>query len=81
MMRLDQWDREIAPYLNTLELAARRAKGGAQDMRLSIRMLTSRPPWLARSADALKQAEAALTDTLERVREARKAYDALPMQE
>ena len=80
-MTLTQWDHEIAPYLANLEYTGRRLSSSAQDLRLPLRMLKSRPQWLARSDDALRAAEAALADTLEQVREARKLYDALPVQE
>ena len=80
-MTLTQWDNEIAPYLADLEHTGRRLSSSAHDLKLPLRMLKSRPQWLARSSEALKAAEAALADTLAQVREARAQYDALPVEE
>lgn len=78
-MSLTQWDREIAPYLQTIESRGRQITTNVDDVSRAIFILQSRPAWRTKAIDELENAEHAIAALLERMRTARARYDQLPI--
>lgn len=80
-MTLAKWDCEVAPYLHTIEAASRQFTGLAERVDTAIFILTSRPYWHTKAEEELQRAEEQAAATLERIRNARAKYAALPVVE
>lgn len=77
-MRIDQWDREIAPYLQGVERDASWLEQNAAGLQRKVHILSARPDWETKAQDGMARAEAALARALEAVRAARAEYEAKP---
>lgn len=80
-MNIQQWDREIAPYLNVIERTGREVVSLTEKMGRAVRVLQSRPEWCTNAAEELERAEREAVANLERIRNARARYAALPVME
>jgi hypothetical protein len=80
-MTLQQRDREVAHYLHVIERTGREVVTLTEQMGQAVRDLQSRPGWLTVAADELERAERQALATLERIRNARARYAALPVVE
>jgi hypothetical protein len=80
-MTLQQWDREVAPYLHVIERTGREVASLTEQMGHAVRLLQVRPEWPTKAAEELERAEQEATAALERIRAARARYAALPAAE
>jgi hypothetical protein len=80
-MTLQQWDREVAPYLHVIERAGREVVSLTEQMGRAVHVLQSRPAWLTKAAEELERAEREAGAALEHIRNARARYAALPATE
>jgi hypothetical protein len=80
-MTLQQWDREVAPYLHIIERTSREVVSLTEQMEHAIQLLQSFPDWLTKAADELERAEQEAIAALVRVGRARARYAALPIVE
>jgi hypothetical protein len=80
-MTLQQWDREVAPYLHVIERTGREVVSLTEEMGRAVRLLQARPDWATKAAEELERAEREAVATLERIRAARASYAALPATE
>jgi hypothetical protein len=80
-MTLQQWDREVAPYLHVIERTGREVVALTEQMGHAVRVLQSRPAWLTKAAEEMERAEREAFAALERIRNARACYAALPATE
>jgi hypothetical protein len=80
-MTLAQWDREVAPYLHVIERTGREVASLTEQMGHAVRLLQARPEWPTNAEEELARAECEAMATLERIRNARAHYAALPATE
>jgi hypothetical protein len=80
-MTLQQWDREVAPYLHVIERTGREVASLTERMGQAVRLLQVRPDWPTNAEEELARAEREAIATLERIRNARAHYAALPATE
>jgi hypothetical protein len=80
-LALQQWYREVAPFLHVLERTGREVARLTEQMGQAVRLLQARPEWSTNAADELERAERETVATLERIRSARAGYAALPATE
>jgi hypothetical protein len=80
-MTLQQWDREVAPYLHVIERTGREVATLTEQMGRAVGLLQARPDWPTKAAEELERAEREASATLERIRAARARYAALPATE
>jgi hypothetical protein len=80
-LTLQQWDREVAPFLHVLERIGREVASLTEQMGHAVRLLQARPDWPTKAAEELERAEREAVATLERIRSARARYAALPATE
>jgi hypothetical protein len=80
-MTLQQWDREVAPFLHVIERTGREVASLTEQMGRAVRLLQARPDWPTKAAEELVRAEQEATAALERIRNARARYAALPATE
>jgi hypothetical protein len=80
-MNLQQWDREIAPYLHVIERTGRELVSLTEQMGRAVTQLQARPDWPTKAAEELERAEREAIANLERIRCARARFAALPATE
>jgi hypothetical protein len=76
-MRLEEWDRRIAPKLQDLEYCGNTIARHARHIEATIKNLDARPAWETKARDSLNQAEIELRIALAVVQMAQWRYDAL----
>lgn len=77
MMTLAEWDREVKPYLRTLEASSTWVCYHAQNVASALAALPARPEWPTEADAALAKAEQDLIVALEMTRQARRQYQEL----
>jgi hypothetical protein len=80
-MTLQQWDREVAPFLHVIERTGREVASLTEQMGQAVLLLQARPDWPTKAGDELELAEREAIATLDRIRAARARYAALPATE
>ncbi len=78
-MNLQQWDREVAPYLHMIESAGRQITVLTESVGKAVFVLASRPEWFTKAEQEMECAEREAMAALERIRSARARYRALPI--
>ena len=78
-MRLDEWDKRIAPRLNKIQGASGWLAYYAKDLQSAINGLSARPAWETLAREYLNNAESELMMALAVVRATRDTYDNLPI--
>jgi len=78
-MRLDEWDKRIAPRLNKIQGVAGWLEHYAKNLQSAVAGLDARPAWETLAREYLNNAERELMVALAVVRATRDVYDNLPV--
>lgn len=78
-MRLDEWDKRIAPRLNKVQGSAGWLEYHAKQLQAAIEGLDARPAWNTLASEYLNKAEHELMIALAMVRAVRELYNNLPV--
>jgi hypothetical protein len=78
-MKMEEWDRRIAPRLNKVQGAAGWLEYHAKQLQAAIGGLEARPAWETLAREYLNSAERELLVALAVVRATRDIYDNLPI--
>ena len=78
-MKMEEWDRRVAPRLNKVQGAAGWLEYHAKQLQAAIGGLDARPAWETLAREYLNKAEQELLIALAMVRATRDTYDNLPV--
>lgn len=77
MTSLPKWDKAIAPILQRITASAVICRDRARSITLEVAILQSRPEWLSKAQDAMREARQELQEALARIESAEAAYKAM----
>jgi hypothetical protein len=77
---LPEWDRLVAPILQRITASALICRDRARSITLEVAILQSRPDWLTRAQDTMKDARKELQEALARIESAEAAYKAIEVE-
>jgi hypothetical protein len=78
-MNLREWDRDVAPYLHSIEYNARQVGSFTRSVMSVVSLLKARPTWETRAEFELAAAERELEAALLAIRHAREEYANKPV--
>jgi len=76
-MRLEEWDKKIAPRLQDIEYSGNTIARHARYIQANAEALPARPAWEAKARESLGQAEIDLRTALALIQMAQRRYDAM----
>ena len=77
---LREWDQLVAPILQRITTSALICRDRARSITLEVAILQSRPEWLTKAQDTMKEAKRELQEALARIESAEKAYQAIEVE-
>ena len=77
---LREWDQLVAPILQRITSSALICRDRARSITLEVAILQSRPAWLTKAQDTMKEAKRELQEALARIESAEKAYQAIEVE-
>ena len=77
---LSEWDQLVAPILQRITSSALICRDRARSITLEVAILQSRPDWLTKAQDTMREAKKELQEALARIESAEKAYQAIEVE-